>query len=51
MAKKRNKEMSVLKIHEILRLGLNESRSYREIARSCQVSLGAVSKYLARAKG
>lgn len=48
--RKRNKEMSVLKIHEILRLGLNEGRSYREIARSCQVSLGAVSKYLTKAK-
>jgi transposase len=44
------KEMSVLKINEILRLGLNEGRSCREIARSCQVSVGAVSKYLAKAK-
>jgi len=50
MAKKRTKEMSVLKIHEILRLGLKEGRSYRQIACSCQVSLGAVSKYLNKAK-
>lgn len=42
--------MSVLKIHEILRLGLNEQRSCREIAQSCRVSIGAVSKYLNKAK-
>lgn len=48
--RRKNKEMSMLKIHEILRLGLNEHRSYREIAQSCQVSIGAVSKYLNKTK-
>lgn len=47
--KKKNKELSVLKIREILRLRLCEGRSYAEIAASCRLSKGAVSKYLNRA--
>lgn len=47
---RKNKEISVLKIREILRLRLGQGRSYQQIASSCHLSTGAVSKYVNKAE-
>lgn len=50
MAYKRKKELSMRKIREILRLGLECKMSVREIGRSCSISPSSVSKYLKQAE-
>lgn len=47
--KVKNKELSMIKIQEIIRLGL-QGQTYRTITQSCNVSIGVVSKYLNIAK-
>jgi transposase len=46
MGRKREKELSMRKIREILRLGMECHMGAREIGRSCSVSPGTVGKYL-----
>lgn len=50
MGNKSKKELSMRKIREILRLGLEGSMGLREIGRSCSVSAGTVGKYLGMAQ-
>jgi len=51
MARSRQKGLSMRKVREILRLGLNCQMGCREIARSCSISHSTVSEYLSRVKG
>jgi transposase len=50
MAKRRQKRLSMRKVREIMRLGLNCQMGCREIARSCSISHSTVSEYLNRVK-
>ena len=51
MARRRQKGLSMRKVREIVRLGLNCQMGCREIARSCSISHSTVSEYLNRVKG
>lgn len=50
MAKRRKKELSMRKIREVLRLGMNCNIGNREIGRSCLISHTTVGEYLSQAK-
>ena len=51
MCRKKRQVLSMRKVREVLRLGLQCGLGQREIARSCGVSHVTVGKYLARAQG
>jgi transposase len=51
MVRRRQKGLSMRKVREIVRLGLNCQMGCREIARSCSISHSTVSEYLNRVKG
>ncbi len=50
MARKRKKEITAQKLHEILRLGMEHQMGYREISRSCSVSHVTARAYLKQVK-
>ena len=50
MGTRRKRGLSMRKLREVMRLGLQCQLGYREIARSCSISHSTVSEYLARAK-